>query len=191
MKVEFTEPTKHDRQEFSRILGNGDCLVGRVKIVATDGDGHQAELFVHKEVVERLGEDYIHSHLTMLYVESLDRWFAKISENDYYNDPVRNPEKVIRVTFDGIEGETGREVYKGIETERYYLREVFYPREDFARWFICGKRRAVDDGDEPRANIIFEHGSQRERVRYDDWNGVAAYSDTFNKDFRQEREAEA
>ena len=43
-----------------------------------------------------------------------------------------------------------------------------------------------EDGSEPRANLIFECGGQKEKVRYDDWNGVAAYSDTFNQNFHKE-----
>ena len=83
-----------------------------------------------------------------------------------------------------VEAGTGRQVYRG-EDGRYYLREVSR-REPFAKWYICGKRRVFEDGSEPRANLIFECGGQKEKVRYDDWNGVAAYSDTFNQNFHKE-----
>lgn len=181
MKIEFSRPTEYDRRKFEDTL-SPSCLDGRIKITARD-DGHTAELFVEQEIISKLGEDYIRSHVTMYYNKALCGWFMKLSQNDYYNDTERNPEKVIQVEFDGIEGGTGREVYKGIETGRYYLREVHFPRETFARWYVCGKRRTTDDGNEPRANLIFECNGQREKVRYDDWNGVAAYGDTFNKDF--------
>lgn len=183
MKIEFSKPTEYDYRKFTDTLTSADCLNDRVKIILSDGEGHTAELFVQQETVSRLGEDYIRSHVTMYYSETLCGWFAKLSENDYYNDPERNPEKVIRVRFCGIEGGTGREVYKGIDTERYYLRENFYPRETFAKWYVCGKRRTAEDGNEARANLIFECNGQQEKVRYDDWNGVAAYGDTFNSDF--------
>lgn len=183
MKVQFTKPTEYDYRKFLDALSDASCLDGRVKIIAQDDEGHTAELFAEQELVDKLGKDYIRNHITVRFVKSLDGWFAKISENDYFNDPVRNPEKIIRLTFDGMEGGTGREIYKGIDTGRYYLREVHYPKEEFAKWYVCGKRRMTDDGDEPRANLIFEHNGQREKVRYDDWNGVAAYSDTFNKVF--------
>ena len=88
------------------------------------------------------------------------------------------------VKFVEVEAGTGRQVYRG-EDGRYYLREVSR-REPFAKWYICGKRRVFEDGSEPRANLIFECGGQKEKVRYDDWNGVAAYSDTFNQNFHKE-----
>ena len=188
MKVTFSEPTEYDRGKFYDALTSDSALDGRVKITAVDDEGHTAELFIEQAVFDRLGEEYIRSHISVYHSSFVDGWFIKLSENDFHNDPERNPEKVIRVKFDGIEGGTGREVYKGIDTGRYYLRENYFPRENFAKWFICGKRRTVDDGDEPRANLIFECDGQQEKVRYDDWNGVAAYSDTYNKDFcRQDK----
>jgi len=190
MKIEFTAPTEDDYQKFMESLGNANCLDGRVKIVTTDDNWNTAELFVEQKIVDRLGEDYIREHITMRYDEMLGEWFSGFSQNDYYNDISRNPEKVIVVKFFGLEEGTGREIYKGVETGRYYLRENHYPREAFAKWYICRKRRAVDDGNEPRANLIFECNGQREKVRYDDWNGVAAYRDTFNKEFSAAARAE-
>lgn len=182
MDVTFSRPTEYDYRKFMDAFTDASCIADRVKITAREG-GHTAELFVEKSVVERLGHEYIRNHITVYYNNSLCGWFAKLSENDYYNDPERNPEKVIRVQFCEVESSTGREVYKELDTGRYYLRENCFPRETFARWLICGTRRTMDDGSEPRANLIFECGGQREKVRYDDWNGVAAYGDTFNKDF--------
>lgn len=182
LDIEFSNPTEYDRSEYAKTL-YASALDGRIKVAARDEDGNTAELFVKQEMVDRLGEYYIREHTTMYYDEALGKWFLELSQNDYYNDTARNPEKVIRVKFDGIEGGTGREIYKGIETGRYYLRENCFPCETFAKWYICGKRRTADDGDEPRANLIFECNGQREKVRYDDWNGVAAYGDTFNKNF--------
>lgn len=86
--------------------------------------------------------------------------------------------------FVGIEDGTGREVYRGIETQRYYLREV-YANQRFAKWYLCGERRVPEDGREPRPNLIFQLGDQTEKVVYDDWNGVAAYKDQFNENFRE------
>lgn len=182
LNIEFSNPNEYDRRKFEDTLSS-NCLNGKIKITAKDENGTTAELFVDKETVSKLGKDYILSHISMYYSKSLCSWFLKLSQNDYYNDPERNPERVIRLEFDGYEEGTGREVYKCIETGLYYLRETFYPREAFARWYVCGKRRSADDGNEPRANLIFECDGQREKVRYDDWNGVAAYNDTFNKNF--------
>lgn len=86
--------------------------------------------------------------------------------------------------FVGIEDGTGREVYRGVETQRYYLREV-HAHQLFAKWYLCGERRVPEDGREPRPNLVFQLGDQTEKVVYDDWNGVAAYKDQFNKNFRE------
>ena len=56
----------------------------------------------------------------------------------------------------------------------------------FAKWYLCGERRVPEDGREPRPNLIFQLGDQTEKVVYDDWNGVAAYKEQFNKNFRAE-----
>ncbi len=178
----FTTPTADDVKHYVNLFGS-NLLEDNMKIIATDDDGHTAVVFPLKEEVERLGEEYIRSHAIMKCSKSLGLWYLEYSQNDYYNDTERNPEKVIKVKFCEIEHNTGREVYKGIDTERYYLRDNSYPREDFAKWYVCGKRRVPEDGDEPRANLIFEHNGEREKVRYDDWNGVAAYSDTYNRNF--------
>ena len=182
MKVQYGEPTLEDRQEFEESGLPAYVLDGRVKITATDDERHTACLFIDKEVYDRLGESYIENHLTMRFSDALDRWCLNLSENDYYNNLERHPERIVHLRFCYIEGGTGRDVYKS-EEGYYFLRENHYPRETFARWLVCGKRRTPEDGTEPRANIIFECNGQRERVRYDDWNGVAAYGDTFNKEF--------
>lgn len=183
MNIEFSTPTEGERIAIARILP--DCsLWGRIKLTAQE-DGHTAELYVQEEVVNRLGEDYIRSHTSMRYNRFTGQYELSLSQNDYYNDLTRNPEKVVEVKFEGIEEGSGREIYRGTETGRYYIRDNFYPRETFAKWYVCGARRSRDDGNEARSNLIFKHGEQQERVRYDDWNGVAAYRDTFNKDFRR------
>ncbi|MDE6021599.1 MAG: hypothetical protein K2H01_11465 [Ruminococcus sp.] len=182
MKIEFSNPTEYDRRKFEDTL-SPSCLDGRIKVTATDEDGNTAEMFIEQEIADRLGEEYIREHIAMYYSKALCGWFLKLSQNDYFNDTERYPEKVIQVKFDGIEGGTGREIYKGIETGHYYLREVHFPRERFAKWYVCGKRRSEDDGNEPRANLVFECNGQREKVQYDDWNGVAAYSNNFNEAF--------
>ena len=183
MKIIFTTPTASDRQYYDDLFEAKGMLDGRAKIIATDDDGNTTELFPPQEEVERLGHDYIRAHAVMTYNNSIDSWILSYSQNDYYNDTERNPEKVIKLKYCGDEGGTGREVYKDIDTGRYFLRENHYPREDFAKWYVCGKRRTPEDGDEPRANLIFECNGEREMIRYDDWNGVAAYSDLFNKKF--------
>lgn len=58
--------------------------------------------------------------------------------------------------------------------------------EPFARWLVCRERQGWwEDGACVRPNITFRHRKQTEKVRYDDWNETAAYSDTFNPNFRE------
>lgn len=186
MKIEVTVPTEQDYDEY-RISGlNAEaCLDGRVKLICEDDSGHRATSFMMKDMFERLGLEYIKQHSELRYSHFGDIWYLNCSQNDWHNNLTRNPEKVIKVQFEGIEEGTGREIYRGIETKRYYLREVSR-REPFAKWYVCGTRRVPEDGNEPRPNLIFQFGEQQEKVRYDDWNGVAAYSNTFNRDFRKE-----
>jgi len=184
LQVTFSKPSPEDYKEFADSYAGSSVLDGRTKVTATDAEGHTAAMFIDEERLQRLGEEYIKTHLTIYYINFFENWYLKLSENDYYNDPQRHPEKIIRLKFVEIENGTGREIYKGIDTGRYYLREC-EKKEDFAKWYICGKRRHTDDGDEPRPNLIFEYNGQTEKIRFDDWNGVAAYSDTFNKNFNR------
>ena len=183
MKVVFLKITDEDKIRYKEALGSSDILKGRTKIVVTDSDGNSGECFLENEKIKRLGRQYITDHAVINYSELFEEWFVTISENDYFNDISRNPIKEIKLEFIGIETGTGREIYKGVKDKRYYLRENLFPREEFSKWYVCGKKRRVDDGDEPRANIIFICNGEKEKVTYKDWNGVAAYSDTFNKNF--------
>lgn len=66
----------------------------------------------------------------------------------------------------------------------YLMRQLC--REPFARWLTCYKHQGWwEDGNRIRPNITFRHRKQTEKVRYDDWNETAAYSDTFNPNFRE------
>ena len=168
MKVFFTSPTKQDQKELEDAGLKASLLDDRVKIVAVDDNSHVGTLFMGQKDYDRL----------------TNSWFVRVSENNFYNDQARNPDKIIPVSFVEIENGTGRQVYRG-EDGRYYLRDVSN-REPFAKWYICGKRRVFEDGNEPRANLIFQCGEQQEKVIYDDWNGVAAYPDTFNPNFYKE-----
>jgi len=179
----FSEITVDDMRELEAAGLHIDYNEYYRTFVYLEGYRRSAVMFVKKDQVKRLTMRYIADHVYLEYSRVLNSWFGKFSENDYYNDQQRNPDKIILVSYVGIEGETGREIYKGVESERYYLREVS-AREPFAKWFVCGKRRMMDDGDEARPNLIFQLGDQTEKVTFDDWNGVAAYSNTFNPDFR-------
>ena len=156
------------------------------KIICIDREGHEGYILMPAHLLEEAGIDYIKKHARLIYSNFCEEWLVKVSFNDHYNDPKRNPEKTIPVEYVGIQEGSGREIYRAANG-KYYLRENHYPKENFAKWYICGNRLPCDDdGNEPRPNLIFCHNGQQERVRYDDWNGVAAYSDTFNLAFRKD-----
>ena len=185
MKIIVMTPTSQDYEKFSSAGMNAEvCLVDCVKLICQDDAGHVAESFMKQDEFDRLGLAYIEQHAKLEHSEVCDEWFMKCSQNSWYNDLEHNPEKVIKVMFVGIEDGTGREVYRGVETHRYYLREV-HANQRFAKWYLCGERRVLEDGREPRPNLIFQLGDQTEKVVYDDWNGVAAYKDQFNENFRE------
>lgn len=178
----FSEPTLEEQRKYD---DDGFCvdLSQTVKVSVSDEWNHNGYCYIAKSDVERLGLDYIKDHVRLEHSEVLEEYFVRMSQNDWYNDIQRNPEKVIPVAFVGIENGTGRQIYKGLESGRYYLREVS-SHEKFAKWLIGGKRRLPDDGNEPRANLVFLCDGQTEKVTYDDWNGVCAYSNTFNEQFK-------
>lgn len=186
MDIEIAVVSLDDYKKFESAGMDAEvCLKDRVKLICRDDAGHVAESFMKWDELKRFGLSYIEQHAHLEYSQVCDEWFMRCSYAPWYNDLERNPEKIIPVEFLGIEDGTGREIYRGIETKLYYLRDVS-SREPFAKWYVCGPRRIPEDGYEARPNLIFQHGEQQEKVVYDDWNGVAAYSSTFNRDFRQE-----
>ena len=183
MTVIFSKPTAADIEPYE-VGGYADYYTHHIKVTATDEDHHSAFVLIPPSMLNRLGKSYIESHARLHYEPFFEEWFLTISQNDFYNDPQRNPEKTIPVRFVELENGTGREVYQGTENGKYYLRENYAPREQCARWLVCGKQRRTDDGDEPRPNLIFQCNEQTEKVTYDDWNGTMAYSTTYNPNFR-------
>lgn len=186
--IEFGVPTKKDQEEFVESGLNVD-ISERVRITVqgyVEDKIGCGKTFMEREKFERLGVDYIVEHAE-LRLSAVIGFYINISENDYWNDSARNPETVVPVTFIGIEGSTGRELYRsaaGRGKVTYYAREVYYPRENCAKWYCYGARNS-GDGWRPRANTVFDNHGHREKVRYDDWNDVMAYSDTFNVKFNQ------
>lgn len=182
--VSFSEPTEQDGQAFAAVGFHID-LSSRVKVEARAEGGSPAPYgfcFMERERVERLGERYVAEHAKLVWMDSFDEYQLEVSQNDWYNDLSRNPERVISVRYFGQESGTWRELYRDGDGV-YYAREVFYPRENCAKWYIYG-RSNTGDGSCPRPNTIFRHNSQDEKVLFDDWNGTMAYSETFNKNFR-------
>lgn len=179
MKAKYSPIAEADLQQYTC----PEILQDRTRVDVTDENGNTGYCYMENHRIQKLGKAYIEAHAKLEYSEVCRSWFVSVSENDFYNDETRNPPKEIPLVYVGTDARTGREEYRGIETGRHYLREVSR-REPFAKWYVCGNRRTIDDGDEPRANLVFILGDQREKVTYDDWNGVAAYSNTFNPDFR-------
>lgn len=182
MTVTFSTPTPAQYEEIAAAGLNADALRHHISAFFRDEEGHTAQMFIDLYTYNHLGEEYIRTHTTIVYSKVCEEWFARLSKNDYYNDETRNPPKVIPVQFQDIGYLDGAEIYYSPEAKKFYKRHVSR-REPFAKWYVCG--RTMESEWEPRANLIFQNGDQQERVTYDDWNGVAAYSGTFNPDFRK------
>ena len=149
MKITVTVITPQDYEKFNAVGMNAEaCLADRVKLICQDDAGHVAESFMKQDEFDRLGLAYIEQHAKLEHSAVCDEWFMKCSQNFWYNDLEHNPEKVIKVMFVGIEDGTGREVYRGVETQRYYLREV-HARQLFAKWCVesAGYGKMVESQD--------------------------------------------
>lgn len=178
-RVEFFPISESDRKQ----MNNTSALDDRTKVIVYDSEGHVGHTFVENREIELFGQEYIRSHVSLVYSEPLRDWFVQIDRDSYLNDLNFNPIRPIRLEFVEIEHGTGREVYRGLVNRNYYLREV-HPEQNFAEWAVCGKRKKADDGVAPRANTVFIYGNQTEQVK--SWGGkIAAWEDTFNKSFSQ------
>ena len=186
MTVVYSVPTIEDRQSLTKAGLDGSVLDERIKATFTDAEGHSGELFLEKEKHERLGEKYIAENSSLEYSKFLETWMVCVSENAYYNDPVRYPPLAITLRYISKRESDGAEVYKRTDVakgaKRYCVRYVSN-RENFARWCISSGYKNSEFDSRCRSNITFVCREQCETVRYDDWNDVAAYSDTFNPDF--------
>lgn len=182
MQIEIRNITPEEAAQF---CNNADIvLTGRKAVVFTDDEGNSGTLYMKEENVELLGEQYIAENSKMEYSKVCEGWIPSVSWNTYKNDPIRNPLKTVDVEFVcDIKGEY-TEIWRRLDTGSYLMRKLY--NEPFARWLTCFDRQGWwEDGNCIRPNITFRHGKQTEKVRYDDWNEVAAYSDTFNPHFRE------
>lgn len=182
MKVEIRAITKKEAEPYG---DNADiALTGRKAVVFTDDAGNTGKLYMKEEDIDLLGKQYIAENSTLEYSKVCGEWFPKVSWNAYKNDPQRNPPKTIDVEFicDMVGERT--EIWRRLDTGGYLMRKLC--NEPFARWLVCCKRQGWwEDGARIRPNITLRHGKQTEMVRYNDWNETAAYSDTFNPNFRE------
>ena len=80
MKVTFSAPTQQDKAEYA-ILAS--VLEGRTKVTATDEAGNSAWLFIKDEDLQRLGKEYVESHLSLSYSQVFNRYHLSLSQNDY------------------------------------------------------------------------------------------------------------
>ena len=62
MKIKFSAPTEYDYRKFEDTLSRS-CLDGRIKITATDDEGHTGELFIQQECMDRLGAELSLIHI--------------------------------------------------------------------------------------------------------------------------------
>ena len=157
----------------------------RIIVEVIDEKENSAWVAVPKSEIEFYSEEYIKSHAILKFDKFLEEHTVNISKNDYWNDENRFPQKIIEVEFvENMHGEH-TEIYRCKETGKYYMRQLC--NEPFARWLsCCHKQGWYQDGLQIRANIIFKHGEETEKVTYNDWNGNAAYSNTFNPNFNKE-----
>lgn len=187
LTVEVVGMTQEDFNRFSNCgMDPHVCLTGRYKLFVCDQQGHEGITYIEIAEFNKLGIDYIRSHAELQYDDFCEEWFVKISQNDYYNDLQRNPEKCVTVRFIEMKRGENTEVWQDAYSGKYYLRMLC--NEPFARWMTCGGRSTGWlDRNEVRPNIMFMNAAngEIEKVRYDDWNGTAAYSDIFNPKFNK------
>lgn len=182
MQIEIRDITPEEAAPYGG--NNSAVLTGRKTVVFTDADGNSGKLYMEEEEIDVLGERYIAENSTMEYSKLCDEWFPKVSWNAYKNDTTRNPPKTVDVEFVCVLEGTDTEIWRRMDNGGYLMRQLC--REPFARWLTCYKHQGWwEDGNRIRPNITFRHGKQTEKVRYDDWNETAAYSDTFNPNFRE------
>lgn len=136
MKIEIVPITESDFESFEASGMNAKaCLEGRVKLLCQDENGNTAEAYIKQEEIKHFGLDYILEHAYLEHFQACNMWIFRYSKNEWYNSETRNPARVIELSFQGIEEGTGREIYRGTETKRYYLREVT-ARQSFSK-MVC------------------------------------------------------
>lgn len=182
MKIEIRAISEEEAHPYGGL--DAPALTDRRTVIFTDDEGHTGILFMKNEGIERLGEEYIATHSKLEYSSVCDEWFARVSENDWHNDPLRNPPRTIEVSFVELMRGENTEIWRAADGKRFFMRQRF--REPFARWLTCRKtQNGWEDGFCVRPNITFRNGEQTETTRYDDWNETAVYSDSFNPNFTE------
>lgn len=182
MKIEIRDITPEEAAEYGE---QSDILLAdRKAVVFTDDDGNTGVLFMEQKDIDTLGKRYIEENSRIGYSTVMGEWIPNVSWNAYMNNPERNPPKTIEVEFVELIAGEDTEIWHRLDTGGYLMRKLC--NEPFARWMTCYKHKFwYGEGNRIRPNITFRNGKQTETVRYDDWNETAAYSDTFNPNFRE------
>jgi hypothetical protein len=189
MNISIRDISQREIDEYYKASGFDAefCFEDRKAVDFTDENENSATLYIDNPTIERLGIKYIQENTSLRYSDFFKEWQATLSLNVYYNDIDRYPENIIDVEYvENMQGEL-TEIYRNKETGKLYMRQLA-SNEDFARWLTCRRdfRYQYTDCGCARANIIFKNENQTEKITYDDWNGHAAYSGTFNSNFRTE-----
>ena len=187
MDITIRTITDNEIKELDIAGANGKFIAKtRVAIDCVDEKGHKGTCYFENSKLEKLGRAYIEAHCTLesnvLCGEEM--WNVRISEDNYYNDVEKNPPKIVDVVFVSNKSGEDTEIWQKIDGDRGYLLRILC-NEPFARWMTCdGPETGWRDRANVRPNITFRNGKETETITYKDWNGLAAYSDTFNPNFR-------
>ena len=100
MKVTFSAPTQQDKAEYAFFAS---VLEGRTKVTATDESGNSAWLFIKAEDLQRLGKEYVESHLSLSYSQVFNGYHLSLSQNDYYNTTLN-----VQSSISNVEDVAGR-----------------------------------------------------------------------------------
>jgi len=181
MTLTIRDFTEQDIERLNNVGFNGKSFSEDRKVLEfEDETGATATMYIDDWKIDQLGEDYIRDNATLEHSEVLEHHVVTLSQANFYNDLIRFPAKEIEVEYVRTKEGERTQIYKCEKTGKYYLRMLC--NEPFARWMSATNRGELDVAN-IRANITFVHNGQKETVTYNDYNGNAAYSDTFNKDF--------
>lgn len=185
LKLTVYNLEESDYQLYTDAGFNRSILLGRKRVRFEDEQGNVGISYVLETDIEKTGLPYLAENTEMEFNRVTKEWIPTISWDAYMNDLKRNPPKTVDVQF--VETMTGEdtEIWKRLDGKGYLMRQLC--REPFARWLTCDRKQGGWlDGNNLRPNITLRNGDQTETVLYNDWNGTAAYSETFNPNFRKE-----
>lgn len=142
------------------------------------------EIYLERRIIEQVSALYVVDNAVLTKNEDGSSTL-NVDLCPYYNSTEHYPPKTIHVEFvQEIRGEV-KEIYRSLETGRYYFR-IPSPRESVAKWFSCyGPKMGYMDKAQIRANVTFRHGEAAETISWRRWDGYAAYDEQFHPNFRE------